>query len=245
MKLSINQVKEMLNLKMAVPESDVLEYKIQIHNHCMGKYTETICSFMNGTKQGGYLIFGVSDQLDIKGINPNKNYDNYLLKFDNIIHQNLIYGIDSTGNMISMNNTNLKVEYYQNDKKQLFMIVDITNTMLDITYRLRNGNIYYRLNASNYLKKDELMYSQEMVDNKIKLKIKDYQQIIDANLKLYNYEFDKLKKETMMEKQMLLNELDQQVQIIKQKEIEYKELFDQYEKKSKPSICEIITMLFR
>lgn len=245
MKLSLCEIKDMLNFTQAIPESDILEYKIQIHNHCMGKYIETICAFMNGTKKGGYLIFGVSDQLQIKGLNQKTNYDTYLLRFDNIIHQNLMYGIDSSGNMISMNNTNLKIDYHYNDKKQLFIIVDITNNNVDITYRLRSGNIYYRLNASNYVNRHELLYSQEMVDNKLKLKTKDYQQIIDSNLKLYNYEFEKLKKETTKEKQLLLNELDQKVQIIKQKELEYKELFDQYEKKIKPSICEIISMLFR
>jgi hypothetical protein len=240
MKLPIEPIKSMLNGSVAIPESDMMEYKIQIHNHCMSKYIETICSFMNGTRKGGYLVFGVSDNLQMKGLNKSKNYDNYILKFDNIIHQNIIYGVDINGEMIQLNNANLRIEYYYNHKNDLYIIVDVTNPNNDITYQLRDGSIYYRLNASNYLNKHELLYSQQMVDNKIKLKVKDYQQIIDNNLKVYTIEFEKQKKE----KEMLLNKLDEQKQLMKEKEMQYRELVDLHEQKRRLSICELLYMMF-
>lgn len=192
MKPSLSEIIEMLDEPTSLPESDVLEYKSQIHSNAFTKYIETICSFMN--TGGGYIIYGVTDNLMNVGLNQGKLYDKIILQFDGIIHQHLIYGMDEHGMNIPILKHNLKVHSIHNKHHKHFIIVDIT-TFEPVVYRLRDGSIYYRLNASNYVNKTEILFTEQTVNEKMNLIKRDYQMIIDKNLKTYKIEMDKKEKE--------------------------------------------------
>lgn len=244
MKLSITDIKQMINGNNVLPESDTMEYKSQIHNYCMAKYIETICAFMNNDKNGGYLIFGITDNLKLVGLNNKKLYDNMTLKFDNIIHQAIIYGKDSDDNIVPITPHNIRVEFVNNQANQLFMIIDVINTNENVVYQLKDGRIFYRLNASNYINKTEILYTQQMIDNKIATVKQDYQNIIDTNLKMYKNELTKKQKEKNEEKISLINNLIEKEKIIIKKENENKELLDTILKQEKiilrQSLCEYL-----
>lgn len=195
MKLSMDDIICMLNKPIVFPESEVLEYKSNIHD-MNKKYNETICSFLNG--KGGNLIFGISDDLIPIGLKQNtwKSYDKLLLQFDNIIHQQLLLGFDNEQKYYPITKENINVHTIKNIHQQLFIVVDIHNTP-NVIYQLKDGSIYYRLHASNYLNKTEIIYTEETFNHKINLIKKDYQYIIDHNLKLYNFELDKKNKEIL------------------------------------------------
>lgn len=244
MKLSISDVKQMLDGKLAIPESDTMEYKSQIHNYCMSKYIETICAFMNNNKQGGYLIFGITDNLKLAGLNPQKLYDTITLNFDNIIHQSSIYGKDENENIVPITPHNIRVEFVTNQQNKLFMIVDVTMITENVVYQLKDGRIFYRLNASNYVNKKEIVYTQQILDQKITTVKQDYQRIIDTNLKMYKSELTKKEKEMNAEKKALLLELNEKEKMILKKENENKELLDTVLKQEnlilKQSLCEYL-----
>ncbi len=206
MKLSICEIKSMLNNTLVFPESNVIEYKVNIHSNMMDKYIETICAFLNSN--GGTIIFGVDDSLKPIGL-KHKTFDKLLLQFDNIIHQNLIYGLDSNDNQHQINKNNIDVHIIKNNLNQVFIVVDVNIIKLDITYRLKNGNVFYRLHASNYLNKIEQVYTEQMLNNKLNILKRDYQKIIQDNLKKYNKELDAKQREIM-------------IYIKKNKELEYK-----------------------
>ncbi len=240
MKVSIDEIKQMLNGKTAFAESETMEYKSQIHNYGMSKYIETICAFMNNEKKGGYLIFGITDNLKLVGLNQQKLYDTMTLKFDNIIHQSTIYGKDLNDKIVPVTPHNIRIEYVHNHENKLFMIVDVTINTENVVYRLTDGRIIYRLNASNYVNKKKMLYTQQMIDQQISNVKQDYQDIIDINLKMYKSELTKKEKEN----KMLLNKIDEKEKIILKKENENKELLDTVLKQEnlilKQSLCEYL-----
>jgi hypothetical protein len=242
MKVSIDEIKQMLDGKLAFSESETMEYKSQIHTHnCnMTKYIETICAFMNNEKKGGYLIFGITDNLKLVGLNQQKLYDIITLKFDNIIHQSSIYGKDLNDEIVPITPKNIRIDYVHNHHNKLFMIVDVTNDTENVVYQLKDGRIVYRLNASNYVNKKEIIYTQQMVDQKIATVKQDYQDIIDTNLKLYKSELTKKEKENTI----LLCKIDEKEKMIIKKDKENKELLDTILKQEnliiKQSLCEYI-----
>lgn len=242
MKVSIDEIKQMLNGKTAFAESETMEYKSQIHTHHgnMLKYIETICAFMNNEKKGGYLIFGITDNLKLVGLNQQKLYDTMTLKFDNIIHQATIYGKDLNDKIVPVTPHNIRIEYVHNHENKLFMIVDVTKNTENVVYQLTDGRIFYRLNASNYVNKKKMLYTQQMIDQQISNVKQDYQDIIDTNLKLYKSELTKKEKENTM----LLHKIDEKEKIILKKENENKELLDTVLKQEnlilKQSLCEYL-----
>lgn len=249
MKPSFTEIQCMLDHTSALPESDVLEYKEQLHNYCFHKYLETICAFMNGNGHGGYLIFGIKDNLTMPGLNTNKSYDNMILKFDSIIHQQLIYGIDEDDNNIAIKNSNINIQFVTNKQTKMFLVIEITNMNQRILYQLRDGSIFYRLSASNYFNRKEILYTQQMVNDKIMMTKKDYQGIIDLNMKTYTIELNKKEQQNIIEKQELLQQIVEQKQLLLKKENENKELLERVIKQEvmiiKPSICQLIYMWFK
>jgi predicted HTH transcriptional regulator len=71
-------------LKFSYTENDIFEFKESVVAKSFTKYLETICGFLN--TKGGYLIFGIKDNLDLVGLKlPNDSIDQFILRIDNII----------------------------------------------------------------------------------------------------------------------------------------------------------------
>jgi predicted HTH transcriptional regulator len=173
-------------------ESNWLEFKIHIKSSPIIKITETICGMLNS--EGGYIIIGINDNGETVGINAkSKDIDKFKLSLDNVIRNNEII--------------------YQNDeiiKEQFFTITDIINknkkkfllikliSQNDKKYKLLNGNIIHRLNASNNkIKTTKLMtetdYLSKLETNQKEL-ITNYEKIIkDYKIKNKNMEIGRKK----------------------------------------------------
>lgn len=131
-------------------ESDWLEFKQNISEGIAKNIQESICAFLN--RNGGYIIVGVSDNLEIVGVDLTL-YDNFINNtLDSIYHQALIiYG--DTGNII--NPFLIKAYKHQNSQGKNLIIFDVKTDLCEITegyrsfYRLKNGTSFFRLNCSN------------------------------------------------------------------------------------------------
>jgi len=140
-------------------ECNDFEFKQSIIPDNFNKYLETICGFLN--TNGGYLIFGIKNNLQMTGITlDTPKLDKFILRFDSIISQKIIIGIDKNKNTHFLTPINLKTNLiFKQNKKFLLISIKPDN---NITYQFRNtGIIYYRLGASNYSEKNEKFYSSE------------------------------------------------------------------------------------
>ncbi len=144
------------------PESSELELKLTFNKNFIGKYEETICGFLNSG--GGKLIFGISDDLQLIGLNLNsKEIDECVLSLDNIIRYNRIVRNDS--NLKTINPSSIKISQIVNITRKKFLIVTVISEE-NVKYQLKNGRIYFRLGASNLFQKTEKFYSQQDFDLK-------------------------------------------------------------------------------
>jgi predicted HTH transcriptional regulator len=261
MKPSFNDVKQMLNNPASLPESNVLEYKMNYTLASFDKYLQTICSFMNSN--GGYIIFGVKDNLLNVGLNKQHNPDTIILKFDEIIHTSLIYGnsTESTSSattsvLVRISQDNIRVHTVHNKQNKMFIVVNVSGSQekterkneSKIIYQLRDGRIYYRLNSSNYLNKTFTIYSEQNIQQ---LK-KEYEQIISNNLLTFQKEFETIELEVFnIEKELesVKQDLIERDQIIKNKDFQMEELLDRLVKQEtliiqKSSLSYVLKQLF-
>ena len=93
--------------KFPFSESDKYEFKQSINVKIFSKYVETICGFAN--TNGGYLIFGIGDNLDVIGLKiKQKELDSFILRIDSILNSNQIIGINmESGNFVKLNSSNI------------------------------------------------------------------------------------------------------------------------------------------
>ena len=133
-----------------------VEFKssIQCGKH---KVLPTLCGFLN--VGGGHMIFGVADDLAINGFTATtKELDSFLLFVDNIVRN---------GHLMKENNDPIlpgqiacRVINLDDGRR----VIVITATSAEVTrYQLKDGIIYYRLNASNYRVTNEKYYTDAQV----------------------------------------------------------------------------------
>lgn len=132
-----------------LPESSNLEFKLSFNSSMAEKIYATICGILNCG--GGYLVIGIEDETRrIVGVKPDKCMDNFLLMLDTIYHHNHIKKQDGTP--IPIGTITSGTVQAADDKEVLVVTIKAEpNT----TYTVKNGNIWYRLAASNF-KKTEL-----------------------------------------------------------------------------------------
>jgi predicted HTH transcriptional regulator len=135
---------EITNLSVfPYPEGYQFEFKETATKQCVAKLDETICGFLNN--EGGYFIVGVHDDRRILGINPNKDYDLFLLRVDQLYHSKTI--VHEDGSQISVGTIKIFTVPTKNNK--IICVVQVTPEP-NQKYRMGNGEAFYRLSASNY-----------------------------------------------------------------------------------------------
>ena len=213
------------NYKFSRPESDSIELKISIDYKSFDKYIETICAFLNSSTLNNvsYLIFGVSDTLENVGLKiDQKSLDKFILQLDSIIHLNKIIGIENnTNKFVKINTKTITIKQITSKSSKLFLIVEVKKTCDNILYQLSNGNIYYRLGASNFWEKTEKIYKESDFENMCKTIKKNADNENKENLvkfkesiKLYENTI-KLYKNTIKDKEKELSDTTQLVNIYK------------------------------
>jgi predicted HTH transcriptional regulator len=143
--------------KFPFAESQNFEYKECLNISFKDKILATICAFLNGG--GGYLILGVRDNLDICGVDPTpKELDGFLLKLDQIIHHSQIVTCDNE--IIPFETIQTRV--IRLNTNRALIIIKVTK-LIDSSYKLSDGSVYYRLNCSNYKISSSKVYNQSQV----------------------------------------------------------------------------------
>lgn len=140
-------------------ESDTIELKQSINNNGFNKYRETLCAFLN--TKGGHLIFGIKNDLTIVGVSlQNTQIDKFVCMFDQIISGGLImcWNVLDPNRVISkISPDSIKTKIIVNSQNKKFIIVTAEPSRYT-KYKLTDGSIFYRLNASNYYEKTEQIY---------------------------------------------------------------------------------------
>ena len=163
-------------------ENDIFEYKENINILTFNKYIETICAFLN--TNGGYLIFGIKDNLDLIGITNNqKDIDKFICMIDQIISNSMI--LQTKDNIITnLSSKNIKARLLINNYNKKFIIIKVEND-IDTKYQLQSGLMCHRLNASIYYEKNEKIYKQYEIDNITKLLTEKYIKENSKNIEIF------------------------------------------------------------
>ena len=204
---------ELVNMShFPYPEGTHIEFKQSFCN--LNKLNKTICSFLNSN--GGYLISGVEDETcRIVGVRASiKDIDNYILSVDNIFHQKIIltndgYTIDpgciKVKHLKLENNIdnidNIDNKELQDGYNRYIIIVKIIPTE-GKKYKLKDGSIFYRVNASNFKVSSEKMfclselnYMINKTKNKMTTEYNTMFNYIKKDNEKTNKELNKLKKQ--------------------------------------------------
>ena len=147
-------------LAFPYPEGTNLEFKIGFTSSNPDKITQTICAILNSG--GGYIVIGVRDTTrEIVGIKTDKDMDNFLLTLDSIYHCSIIRKKDGT--VVGINSIKTGVVKAANDREVL--VITLIPEM-DEKYSLKNGDVWYRLSASNFKVLNlEKMYNKKELED--------------------------------------------------------------------------------
>lgn len=212
-------------------ESDKFEFKESICSKSFDKYIQTICGFLNTS--GGNLIFGIKDNLELKGLNQikQKELDNFILRLDSIINEKQIVGIKYNGldnginnliddeceinlnQLIYLKSSNIKINQVKTNSGKIFLWIEVIPED-DVKYQLANGMVYHRLGASNYFEKTERMYKQTDFESACKQ--------IQKNAELENKSNIVLFQKTIKEKNKHIELLNIKIQEIQENNKMYK-----------------------
>lgn len=180
--------------KFKFSESTMFEYKVSINQQSgFQKYLETLCAFLN--TKGGYLIFGINDNLNLSGLSmANADIDKFILKIDNILSTNQIIGRTNNNTTTRLTPRNLSVESILNSQKKKFLIIKVVPSP-DISYQLDNGKKFFRLGASNLFDKEERFYKQADLDNAVRSAEEKYKVENNNNIKIFQGNVEKYQEE--------------------------------------------------
>lgn len=159
-------------------ESSWLEFK-QDFTCQFDKIKNTICALLNSG--GGYIVFGVADKSNnINGIKRGE-HDMFCLKMDDAYKNNHIFF--DTGETMALDTITITMVIADGGKKNLTVVT--CRPEEGRVYRLKNGEIWHRLSASNFRQTVPMKIYTE--DNLEDMK-KKYKKI----LKIQSSESDKL-----------------------------------------------------
>jgi hypothetical protein len=196
-------------------ENQYFEFKESTNPKGFQKYIETLCGFLN-TGEGGYLIFGISDDLSMIGLQSRseKDIDSFICRIDSITSTGLLLQQTSAPSSSSPENSvdppspltvckitpnTLRTTLYVNNVQQRFLVVDATPTK-GVKYQCADGMIFYRLGASNYFEKVERLFRQSEYETAVKR--------IETNANNDNKRNIELFSKTLTEKNQKIEELE-------------------------------------
>jgi len=179
--------------KFKYSESNWLEFKESINSCPKVKIIETVCAFLN--TGGGYIVIGINDKEKLVGIKSKpKDIDLFKLSIDNHISSNsIIYQNDEV-----ILEKYLLITDIVNKNKLKFILIKVT-PQDNHNYKLMNGSIIHRLNASNRkIKSTKLMtessflssieINQQNIINKYNKLVQELNsEIKDLKIKEQNY----------------------------------------------------------
>jgi hypothetical protein len=123
------------------------EFKESVSPMNRDKTYQTLCAFLNSN--GGYMVFGVTDSGVIRGI-QRKRVDEMLLRLDCITYNKLIIDTKTLAPP-SLHDICAQVIPLTSVADEVFIvIVRALNPDPSHTFQLAGGEIYIRLNASNF-----------------------------------------------------------------------------------------------
>jgi predicted HTH transcriptional regulator len=164
-------------------ENNQYEFKTNLSPN--NRLLSTICAFLNSS--GGYIICGIDDiSLKIKGIDNifNKDIDAFLLDIDTIYHLRKI--ITQDGELLNETNITTKIILQKDNKPVVIITIKPDENK---KYKLPDGSVYYRVNASNYKVSGNKMLTEYEVNLKLahlKIRIANEYQIIINTLQNKN-----------------------------------------------------------
>ncbi len=145
-----------------LPECSSLETKEGFDTPIQPIY-ETLCAFLNG--EGGQIFIGIESKTRrMAGVYAPKLEDEFRRQIDTIYNSNLILTME--GETLSPTNIKIKSVRVGTEGKRLFVVKAIPSK--NTKYRMSNGDIWYRLSASNFkINKEMLMCSPEEIKTMI------------------------------------------------------------------------------
>ena len=142
----------------AIPENYLLGTTVQLYENSQIEFKEnsisidklkrTVCAFLNTI--GGYIFVGINDWCKVVGIDQ-KTADLFALLVDQIIREKLV--VREGDSRLTLSELSCRVVDLGAGKTLL--IIRCMPADLEQGYMWPTGERYFRLNASNYCRKDE------------------------------------------------------------------------------------------
>jgi predicted HTH transcriptional regulator len=140
--------KYMLGETLKLYESSQIEFKENTIS--FDKLKRTVCAFLNTI--GGYIFVGVDDWCKVVGV-PQKTADLFVLLVDQIIREKLI--VREGDSQLTLDELSCHIVDLSGGEDKTILIVRCMPADLEKKYMWPTGERYYRLNASNYCRRDE------------------------------------------------------------------------------------------
>jgi predicted HTH transcriptional regulator len=137
------------------PVMEGCQWEFKENNPDHKKINETICAMLNA--KGGYIIIGITDERAVLGLTA-KRIDELLCIADNIHQMALILTHDDA--RISLDS--VKAEMLTLANKNIVRIT--VQPEAGLKYKMKTGEVFVRLAASNYQMTDLRVYPQREVD---------------------------------------------------------------------------------
>jgi predicted HTH transcriptional regulator len=142
----------------AIPENYLLGTTVQLYENSQIEFKEnsisidklkrTVCAFLNTI--GGYIFVGIDDWCKVVGV-PQKTADLCALLVDQIIREKLV--VREGDSRLTLSELSCRIVDLGCEKTLL--IIRCMPADLEQGYMWPTGERYFRLNASNYCRKDE------------------------------------------------------------------------------------------
>lgn len=142
----------------AIPENYVLNTVVQLYENTQIEFKEnsisidklkrTVCAFLNTI--GGYIFIGIDDWCKVVGIDQ-KTADIFTLLVDQIIREKLVVREGDSALTLA----ELSCRTVDLGGQKTLLIIHCCPTDLEQGYMWPTGERYFRLNASNYCRKDD------------------------------------------------------------------------------------------
>lgn len=211
------------DIKFKYNESLYFEYKKSVSKENVKKSIETICAFLN--RFGGYIIYGIKDDLELIGINNNsKEIDIFITSIDSIYHTSQIMGMYNE-NLETINPDSITITIYKNNLNLSFLVIKVIPIKYKY-YQLLNGESFYRINASNLKKIHIKIYKDSEVLNMIeqaKQKINDEYTLIINNI---NHEKIIESNDIILQQKIQINRLIDEINNLNNNSSNYNNFFN-------------------
>lgn len=150
-----------LGQRLKIYESSQIEFKE--NSISLEKMKKTVCAFLNTI--GGYILIGVDDSCYVVGIDQ-KVADRLALFVDQIIREAMVVRDDDA--MLDLKEVSCDLLPIDGTEDVILMVRVAPEANTE--YKWRNGERYYRLNASNYCRRDAAAEVEQLKESVVQLK---------------------------------------------------------------------------